>query len=173
MKKLLLTLSLITVMSLMAQAQNFTASISSVVNSAQSGTAILAPFTTDAHLEFGLVTDPVTFTVKTNRTWKMMTSISNIAGVAIGGGPASIIAPLQPLNISWGVINGAAGTVSAWNIFANATTTSTAAVQAKTGPRGAPAVEGNTFTLQYKVIPGFEVDPGTYTVTVVNTISAQ
>lgn len=173
MKKYLLTLSLITVMSLMAQAQNFSATINSVVNSTVTGTPTLAPFTTDAEIENGLVTAPVTFTVKSNRLWKMMTSITNIVGTPIGGGPATITAPLQPLNISWGVINGNGGTVTSFNPFANATTTSTTAVEAKTGARGAPAVSGNTFTLQYKVVPGFDVDPGTYAVTVTNTISAQ
>lgn len=173
MKKLILTLSLITVMGLMAQAQNFSATINSVVNSTVTGTPTLAAFTTDAEIETGLVTAPVTFAVKSNRLWKMMTSISNIVGTPIGGGPATITAPLQPLNISWGVINGSGGSVSAWNAFANATTTTTTAVEAKTGTRGAPTVSGNTFTLQYKVIPGFDVDPGTYAVTVVNTISAQ
>ncbi|MES2875070.1 MAG: hypothetical protein V4708_15190 [Bacteroidota bacterium] len=172
MKKCLLTLSLITVMSLMAQAQNFSATINSVVNSTVTGTPTLAPFTTDAEIESGLVTAPVTFTVKSNRLWKMMTAITNIVGTPISGGPATINAPLQPLNISWGVINGSAGTVTAFNLFSG-TGTSTTAVEAKTGNRGAPAVSGNTFTLQYKVIPGFEVDPGTYAVTVTNTISAQ
>ncbi|WP_411275387.1 hypothetical protein [Daejeonella sp.] len=173
MKKCLITLSLITVMSFMARAQNFSATINSVVNSTVSGTPTLAAFTTDAEIEAGLVTAPVTFAVKSNRLWKLMTSISNVVGTAIGGGPATITAPLQPLNISWGVINGASGTVTGWNPFANATPTTTTAVEAKTGSRGAPAVSGNTFTLQYKVIPGFDVDPGTYAVTVVNTISAQ
>lgn len=172
MKKYLLTLSLITILSLVAQAQNFSATINSVVNSTVTGTPTLAPFSTDAEIENGLVTAPVTFTVKSNRLWKMMTSISNIVGTPISGGPATITAPLQPANISWGVINGSGGTVTAFNLFSG-TGTSTTPVEAKAGSRGAPAVSGNTFTLQYKVIPGFDVDPGTYAVTVTNTISAQ
>lgn len=173
MKKLVLTLSLITVMGLMAQAQNFTATINSVVNSTVSGTAVLAPFTTDTELENGLVTTPLTFAVKSNRLWKMMTSISNIVSTPLtSGGPSVINAPLQPVHISWGVLNGTTGSVSSFISFSG-TGTSTTAVEAKTGNRGAPSVSGNEFILQYKVIPGFSVDPGTYAVTVVNTISAQ
>lgn len=173
MKKCLLTLSLITILSLVAQAQNFSATINSVVNSTVTGTPTLAPFSTDAEIETGLVTAPVTFAVKTNRAWKMMTSISGIVGTPlISGGPTSITAPLTTGNIEWGVINGDGGTVGTFNPFGG-TGTSTTPVEAKTGNRGAPAVTGNTFTLQYKVTPGFNVDPGTYAVTVVNTISAQ
>lgn len=173
MKKYLLTLSLITVTTLFASAQTISAAISSSVNSVVTGTPTLAAFTTDTDIESGLITDPVSFAVKSNRLWKLTTSITNITGVAIGGGPATINAPLQPLNISWGVINGAAGTVTAFTAFANATTTTAAAVEAKTGSRGGSAVSGNTFTLRYKVIPGFTVDPGTYAVDVTYTVSAQ
>lgn len=173
MKKYLLTLSLITVLGFAASAQTISAAISSSVNSAVTGTPTLAPFTTDTDIENGLITAPVSFAVKSNRLWKLTTSITNIVGTAIAGGPAVITAPLQPLNISWGVIDGAAGTVTSWTAFANATATTAAAVQAKTGSRGAAAVSGNTFTLRYKVIPGFTVDPGTYAVDVTYTVSAQ
>lgn len=173
MKKCLLTLSLITIISFVAQAQTISAAISSSVNSTVTGTPVLAPFTTDTQIENGLITDPVNFAVKSNRLWKLTTSITNIAGTAIAGGPATITAPLQPLNVSWGVIDGAGGTVTSWTAFANATATTAAAVQAKTGSRGAAGVTGNTFTLRYKVIPGFAVDPGTYAVDVTYTVSAQ
>ncbi len=173
MKKLLLTLSLITVMSLITQAQTISAAISSSVNSTVTGTPTLAPFTTDSDIENGLITDAVNFAVKSNRLWKLTTSITNIVGTPISGGPSTITAPLQPLNVSWGVINGAGGTVTSWTAFANATTTTAAPVEAKTGARGAASVSGNTFTLRYKVIPGFAVDPGTYAVDVTYTVSAQ
>ncbi len=173
MKKCLLTLSLITALAFVASAQTISAAISSSVNSAVTGTPTLAAFATDSDIENGLVTAPVNFVVKSNRLWKLTTSITNIVGTPIAGGPAAITAPLQPLNISWGVANGAGVEVSSWNQFANATTTTAAAVEAKTGVRGAAAVTGNTFTLRYKVIPGFTVDPGTYAVDVTYTVSAQ
>lgn len=154
-----------------AQTQTMSAAINASVNSVVTGAPTLAAFTTEADIETGLITDPVSFAVKSNVLWKLTTSITGVAGVAIAGGPTVITAPLQPLNISWGVIDGAAGTVSSFTAFANATPTTAAAVQVKTGPRGAPAVTGNTFTLRFKVIPGFLVDPGTYTVTVVHTLS--
>ena len=173
MKKCLLTLSLITFISFISQAQTITAAINSSVNSTVTGTPALAPFISDTDIENGLITDPVNFAVKSNRLWKLTTSITNIVGTPIAGGPASITAPLQPLNISWGVINGASGTVTSWTPFANATTTTAAAIEAKTGTRGAASVTGNTFTLRYKVVPGFTVDPGTYAVDVTYTVSAQ
>lgn len=173
MKKSLLTLSLILMASFYASSQTISAAISSSVNSVVTGTPTLAPFTTDTDIENGLITDPVSFAVKSNRLWKLTTSITNIVGTPIGGGPATITAPLQPLNISWGTINGAAGTVTSWTAFANTTTTTAAAVEAKTGARGAPGVSGNTFTLRYKVVPGYTVDPGTYAVDVTYTVSAQ
>lgn len=173
MKKCLLTLTLITVISFVAQSQTISAAINSSVNSTVTGTPTLAPFVTDSDIESGLVTDAVSFAVKSNRLWKLTTSITNIVGTAIAGGPATITAPLQPQNISWGVVNGAAGTVTSWTAFANATTTTAAAVEAKTGTRGAASVTGNTFTLRYKVVPGFAVDPGTYAVDVTYTVSAQ
>lgn len=148
-------------------------SINSKVNFTVTGTPTLAPFTTDSEIENGQITDAVNFAIKSNRLWKLTTSISNIGSTPISGGPATITAPLQPLNISWGVINGAGGTVTSWTAFANATITTGASVEAKTGSRGAPAVSGNTFTLRYKVIPGFSVDPGTYAVDVTYTVSAQ
>lgn len=174
-KKYLLTLSLImvTVLSVSAQTQTVSAAISSSVNATVTGTPILAAFSTEADIEFGLITDAVSFAVKSNRLWKLTTSITGITSAVIGGGPAAIDFPLQPLNISWGVIDGAAGTVTSFTAFANATTTTAADVQVKTGPRGAEVVGGNTFTLRFKVIPGFLVDPGTYGVTVVHTLSAQ
>lgn len=173
MRRFLLTLTLLTVTTLFASAQTISAAINSSVNSAVTGTPTLAAFTTDTDIENGLITDPVSFAVKSNRLWKLTTSITNITGVAIGGGPATITAPLQPQNISWGVIDGAAGTVTSFTAFANTTTTAAAAVQAKTGSRGAANVSGNTFTLRYKVIPGFAVDPGTYAVDVTYTVTAQ
>lgn len=164
---------MITVATLYAEAQTITAAISSSVNSTVTGTPTLAAFTTDTEIENGLITQPVNFAVKSNRLWKLTTSITNIVGTPITGGPASITAPLQPLNISWGVIDGSNGTVSSWTAFANASATTAAAVEAKTGARGAPSVSGNTFTLRYKVVPGFTVDPGTYAVDVTYTVSAQ
>ena len=148
-------------------------SITSKVNYTASGTPTLAPFNSVNDIENGLITDAVTFSIKSNRLWKLATSITNIVGTSIGGGPATITAPLQPLNISWGVINGAGGTVNSWTAFANTTNTTAASIEVKTGPRGAPAVSGNTFTLRYKVVPGFTVDPGTYAVDVTYTVSAQ
>ena len=175
MKKYFITLSLITFICFIVQAQPATisAAINSSVNSTVTGTPALAAFTTDNDIENGLVTDAVNFAVKSNRLWKLTTSITNIVGTPISGGPSTITAPLQPLNVSWGVINGAGGAVTAWTPFANASITTAAPVEAKTGARGASTVSGNTFTLRYKVTPGFAVDPGTYAVDVTYTVSGQ
>ena len=175
MKKYFITLSLITFICFVAHAQPtiISAAINSSVNSTVTGTPTLAAFTTDADIENGLVTDAVNFAVKSNRLWKLTTSITSIVGTPISGGPATITAPLQPLNVSWGVINGAGGAITAWTPFANASISTAAAVEAKTGARGAATVSGNTFTLRYKVTPGFAVDPGTYAIDVTYTVSAQ
>ena len=175
MKKCFLTLTLITIVCFVAHAQPtiISAAINSSVNSTVTGTPALAAFTTDNDIENGLVTDAVNFAVKSNRLWKLTTSITNIVGTSISGGPATISAPLQPQNVSWGVINGAGGAVTAWTPFANASLTTAASVEAKTGARGASTVTGNTFTLRYKVTPGFAVDPGTYAVDVTYTVSGQ
>ena len=148
-------------------------SITSKVNYTAAGTPTLAPFNSVNDLENGLITDAVTFSIKSNRLWKLVTSITDIVGTSIAGGAATITAPLLPMNISWGVINGAGGTVTSWTAFANATNTTAASIDVKTGLRGAPVVSGNTFTLRYKVVPGFTVDPGTYAIDVTYTVSAQ
>ena len=148
-------------------------SIISKVNYTAAGTPTLAPFNSVNDLENGLITDAVTFSIKSNRLWKLATSITDIVGTSIAGGASTITAPLLPMNIFWGVINGADGTVTSWTAFANATNTTAASIIVKTGPRGAPDVNGNTFTFRYKVVPGFTVDPGTYAVDVTYTVSAQ
>ncbi len=175
MIKFFLTVSIIILSEFIAQAQTvivgFGPSINSRLSSTVTGTPILGPFKTDSDIENGLITDAVNFAIKSNRLWKLATSISNIVGTANTGGPATITAPLQPLHISWGVINGVGGTVTSWTAFTNATIKTTASIEANTGARGAPAVSGNTFTLRYKVVPGFAVDPGTYAVDVTYTVS--
>lgn len=42
-----------------------------------------------------------------------------------------------------------------------------------TGSRGNDLTEGNTFSVDYKANPGYEYEPGTYSVGIVFTISAQ
>ncbi|MGB4400659.1 MAG: hypothetical protein WBJ10_14900 [Daejeonella sp.] len=170
MKKCLLTLSLITIISFVAQAQVINAAISSSVNATVTGTPDIAAFATDSDIENGLITAPVNFAVKSNRLWKLTTTITGIVGTPITGGPGTIEAPLLPSNIAWGVINGADGTPSSFTTFSATVNTPT---QAKTGTRGSALVSGNTFTLRYKVTPGFAVDPGTYAVSVTHTVSAQ
>ena len=176
MIKFFLTVSIIIIFKFIAQAQTiivgFGPSINSRVSCTVTGTPNLDPFTTDSDIENGLITNAVNFAIKSNRLWKLATSITNIVGTASAGGPATITAPLQPLHISWGVVNGIDGTVTSWTAFTNATIKTTASIEAKTGARGAPAVSGNTFTLRYKVVPGFAVDPGTYAVDVTYTVSA-
>ncbi len=148
-------------------------SITSKVNSTVTGTPTLAPFNTSNEIENGLISDAVNFAIKSNRLWSLATSISNIVGTSMAAGPSIITAPLQPQHISWGVVDGVGGTVTSWTAFINATTTTAISTEAKSGMRGAPAVNGNTFTLRFKVIPGFTVDPGVYAVDVTYTVSAR
>lgn len=178
MKKCFIALAMIVFKSFIfiAQAQTTVIALGTSVNSQVSftvtGTPTLAPFTTDSDIENGIISDGVNFAVKSNRLWKLTISVTNIVGAPIADGPATITAPVQPVNVSWGVINGTGGTVTSWTVFANATTTTTAPIVAKTGTRGTPAVSGNTFTLRYKMIPGFAVDPGTYAVDVTYSVDA-
>lgn len=171
-KKFTITLSFImlTVVFASAQVQNLSVAISSSVNTAVTGTPTVGAFATQADMETGLISDPVTFAVKSNRLWKVNTAVTSITGTAITGGPVTIAFPLPPQNIAWGTVNGNAQTVSSFTAFGSLVNTAT---EIKTGPRGAPAVIGNEFTLRYKIIPGFLVDPGTYAVVVTHTISAQ
>lgn len=147
-------------------------SISSQISFTVTGTPTLAPFTTESDIENGIISDAVNFAIKSNRLWKLTISITNIVGIPIAGGPETITAPIHPLNVSWGVINGTGGTVTSWTVFANTTATTAAPIVAKTGARGAPAVSGNTFTLRYKMIPGFAVDPGNYALEVTYAVDA-
>jgi hypothetical protein len=172
-KKLSFTLLILTVALANAQGtstQNFSAAISSLVNVNVTGIPTIGAFSTSADIEAGLVSDPVDFAVKSNRLWTISTAITSITGTPISGGPTTISAPLPPQNISWGVLNGSAQTISTFTPFGSTVNTAT---EIKTGARGAPAVTGNTFTLRYKVTPGYLVDPGSYAIVVTHTISAQ
>jgi hypothetical protein len=43
----------------------------------------------------------------------------------------------------------------------------------KAGVQGNIQKTGNTFNLKFKIIPGFEVDPASYTIPLIYTLSAQ
>jgi len=174
-KNLLLTILLLTSLSTIGQTVNATmnVAINSIVTSTTTGSPNIAPFVTESDIENGLITDPISFAVKSNRLWKLTTSITNITASPITGGPTAITAPLQPSNILWGVVNGSNGTVTLFTPFVNTTSTSAGPVEAKTGVRGNPSTTGNTFTLRYKVIPTFTVDPANYVVEVTYTLSNQ
>jgi CheY-like chemotaxis protein len=168
-KRFTLTLSFImlTVVFANAQVQKINAVISSSVNTAVTGALTFGTFASQTDIETGLISDPVTFAVKSNRLWKVNTAITSITGTPILGGVMTT--PLPPQNIAWGVIDGSAGTVSTFTPFGSTLNTAT---EIKTGDRGISSVTGNTFTLRYKIVPGSLADLGTYAVTATHTISA-
>ena len=176
-KKSGLTLLIMAVaISVSSQTQSVDAAVSASVNSTVSGTPELGAFSSETAIENGLITNPVLFVVKSNKVWKLATSISGITTATNADSPTTIDNPLQPLNVSWGVVDGEVNGDNAVNTFTpfvnNADNTSAANVQVKQGLMGDGDTTGNTFTLQFKVTPGFLVDPGTYGITVVHTLSA-
>jgi hypothetical protein len=170
MKKLILTLSITISSVLLASAQHsVSAAISSSVNSTVTGTPTIDGFSTAADLENGKISSAATFAVKSNRPWKLTTTITTIGAVAIAGGPTTITAPLLPGNVSVGIAATANDDPTTWLTFETLNT----GVEPTSGGRGAATVGNNTFSLKYKIIPGFTVDPGTYAVNVTYTVTAQ
>ena len=101
--------------------------------------------------------EATTFAVKSNKLWqvKVKSSTANFSG-GDGNMPASVL--------SLGKHTSGTTTYTALSNSDNVLAT---------GNRGASAVSGNTFTVDYKANPGYAYTPASYTVDVVYTISAQ
>lgn len=133
------------------------------------GAITIAPFLTQFELEGGLETSNVRFTIKSNKDWKLATEIGTITSTPLAGGagPATITSPLTYNHIKY-------YTTAADNeIYSNMTPFPGPVVHVKTGFQGNDQKTGNTFNLKFKIIPGFEVDPASYTVPLIYTLSAQ
>ncbi len=133
------------------------------------GAITIAPFITQSELEGGLETSTVRFTIKSNKDWKLATEIGTITSnpLAGGAGPASITSPLTYNHIKY-------YTTAADNeIYSSMTPFPGPVVHVKTGFQGNIQKAGNTFNLKFKIIPGFEVDPATYVIPLIYTLSAQ
>lgn len=134
-----------------------------------SGAITIAPFLTQFEIEAGLETSAVRFTIKSNKDWKLATEIGTITSnpLAGGAGPASITSPLTFNHIKYYT------TASDNEVYSNMNSFPGSMVHVKTGVKGNSQKAGNTFNLKFKIIPGFEVDPATYTIPLIYTISAQ
>lgn len=150
--------------------ENVSASISASVNAVVSGTPTLAAFTTQTQLEQGVISNQVSFEVSSNKLWSVTTSITDIAFTSTGDSPGTPLAPMTPANIAWGTENGTT-TNSSFTTFVSTTSTTSAALEIKTGAMGDESISGNTFNLQYKVTPGYLIDPGSYAIAVTHTIT--
>lgn len=176
MKKLIFLLSMLMLVNLASAQQgnfinrsgssNIPGSMSMEVTS---GAITIAPFITQFDLEGGLETSAVRFTIKSNKDWKLATEIGAITSnpLAGGAGPASITSPLTYNHFRF-------YTTAADNeIYSNMTAFPGAIAYVKTGFKGNIQKSGNTFNLKFKIIPGFEVDPASYTIPLIYTLSAQ
>lgn len=145
-------------------------SIAASINFAiTTGAITIAPFNTQSEIEAGLETSTVRFVIKSNKDWKLATEIGVITAnpLAGGAGPATITSPLSFNHINY-------YTTPADNeTYSNMTAFSGPIVNVKTGSKGNVQKYGNTFNLKFKIIPGFEVDPATYTIPLIYTLSAQ
>lgn len=133
------------------------------------GAITIAPFITQSEIETGLETSTVRFTIKSNKDWKLATEIGTITAnpLAGGAGPAAITSPLTYNHIKY-------YTTPADNeIYSNMSSFPGPIANIKTGVKGNIQKIGNTFNLKFKIIPGFEVDPATYTIPIIYTLSAQ
>ncbi len=137
--------------------------------SVTSGAITIAPFITQFDLEGGLETSTVRFTIKSNKDWKLATEIGTITSNPLSGGagPVSITSPLTYNHIKYYT------TAEDNQIYSNMTSFPGPVAYVKTGFKGNVQKAGNTFNLKFKIIPGFEVDPATYTVPLIYTLSAQ
>lgn len=168
LKSLVLGLILgLSVINVQAQIQTITTSISSSTSATYTGSPVVSPFITAVDLEDGLISSPVSVAVKSNRLWKMNTSITGITSEVIANGPSVIVSPLLPINIAWGVTNISGGVISVWNTFESINSNA----QIKNGSRGSSNIAGNSFDLRYKITPGYTVDPANYTISLVHTLS--
>lgn len=143
--------------------QSINVLINPVINLTTVGNLLLDDFDSEFNIENGLISSAVIFTVKSNILWRASTEITSITST-----PIETIAPLTPSNISWGVGDGSIA-ITLFTPFAstiNVTTT------IKIGQRGSGLVTGNTFTLQYKIKPGYLIAPSTYIINVTHTITA-
>ena len=133
------------------------------------GAITIAPFLTQIEIEGGLETSNVRFTIKSNKDWKLATEVGTITSNPLSGGagPAVITSPLTHNHIKY------YSTGSDNEIYSNMNSFTSQIVNVKTGTKGNSQKTGNTFNLKFKIIPGFEVDPATYTIPLVYTLSAQ
>ncbi len=133
------------------------------------GAITIAPFLTQIEIESGLETSNVRFTIKSNKDWKLATEIGTITSnpLAGGAGPATITSPLTYNHIKYYT------TTTDNEVYSNMNSFPSPMVHVKTGLKGNIQKAGNTFNLKFKIIPGFEVDPATYTIPLIYTLSAQ
>ena len=139
--------------------QTATVNMNEVMDLTMTSNGLNFTFNNTSDYDNGIVqTEATTFSVKSNKLWqvKAKSSTANFAG-GDGTMPASIL--------SFGKHNVSGPTT--YTALSNSDNLLTI------GNRGASAVTGNTFTVDYKANPGYEYAPATYTVDVVYTISAQ
>lgn len=133
------------------------------------GAITISPFITQSEIEMGLETSTVGFEIKSNKDWKLATEIGTITAspLAGGAGPANITSPLTYNHIKYYT------TASDNQVYSNMNSFPGPVANIKTGFKGNIQKTGNTFNLKFKIIPGFEVDPATYTIPIIYTLSAQ
>lgn len=134
-----------------------------------SGAITIAPFVTQLEIETGLETSVVRFTIKSNKDWKLATEIGAITSNPLSGGagPSAITSPLNYNHIKYYT------TFTDNEVYSNMSSFPSPIANIKTGAKGNSQKTGNTFKLKFKIIPGFEVDPATYTIPIIYTLSAQ
>ncbi len=176
MKRLIILLSILSLVTLAkAQQGNFINKsgssniLGSMTLSITTGAITIAPFNTQSEIESGLETSAVRFVIKSNKDWKLATEIGAITSnpLAGGAGPATITSPLTYNHIKYYT------TPMDNQLYSNMYTFPGPIAHIKTGFKGNIEKSGNTFNLKFKIIPGFEVDPATYTIPIIYTLSAQ
>ncbi|MDP3642945.1 MAG: hypothetical protein Q8S54_07100 [Bacteroidota bacterium] len=143
--------------------------IASINLAITSGAITIPPFNTQSDIDVGLETSAVRFVIKSNKDWKLVTEIGTITAnpLAGGAGPATITAPLSYTNIKYYV------TPADNFLYSNIVSFPGSIANVRTGVKGNIQKTGNTFNLKFRIIPGYEVDPGVYTIPIIYTLTAQ
>lgn len=135
-----------------------TLNMNEVMDLSMTSTGLNFVFNNTSDYDNGIVkTEATSFSVKSNQLWqvKCKASAANFTG-GDGSMPVSVLS-LGKRTTGTTIYTALSNTD---NVLA-------------TGNRGASAVSGNTFAVDYKANPGYAYAPASYTVDVIYTISAQ
>lgn len=128
----------------------------------ESGAITVPSFTNGTELTNGLETSVVRFKVKANADWRVDTEIGTIISTPVPNGPQTILNPLTYNNFHYIVSPDQNDIYNAPVAFSSALVTILSGTKSGTDKR---------FSVKFKISPGFSVDPASYTIPIIYTIS--